>query len=55
MSTTRAYACIALTPQEVERWPDTPVANVLAVAGSDRVPPPCTSRQWTEPSLFADT
>ncbi|WP_424862747.1 ATP-binding protein [Streptomyces sp. MMS24-I29] len=68
MSTTRAHACIALTPQDVERWPDTPVAGALASgwAGSrstslrlpavDRAVPVCRylTRLWLDQQHLTD-
>ncbi|GGV85872.1 hypothetical protein GCM10015535_33200 [Streptomyces gelaticus] len=68
MSTTRAYACIALTPQEVERWPDTPVASVLATGrlrsrsttlrlpAVDRAVPVCRylTRLWLDQQHLTD-
>ncbi|MER6501718.1 ATP-binding protein [Streptomyces sp. NPDC001455] len=68
MSTTRAYACIALTPQEVERWPDTPVASTLATGwlqsrsttlhlpAVDRAVPVCRylTRLWLDQQHLTD-
>ncbi|MFG2221112.1 MULTISPECIES: ATP-binding protein [unclassified Streptomyces] len=68
MSTTRAYACIALTPQEIEQWPDTPVASALAAGwprsrstalclpAVDRAVPVCRylTRLWLDQQHLTD-